>query len=123
MPRGEKGKRFKPGQSGNPHGRPKIPDDLKAIRKQGIPQVTLMLWRITMLTDDELKDEYAQGKLVQLEQLIASVYTEGKLRGCPQRLDAILNRLIGKVPENKNITALEIERPLAQLTNEELDEL
>ena len=34
----QKGGRFKPGQSGNPSGRPKIPEDVKAAFKELTPQ-------------------------------------------------------------------------------------
>ena len=109
-PGSENLKPWKPGESGNGKGRPPVPEDVKRIRK---------------LTNDEIKEVGSlllSGKQSELEALlksddtpmlkkwIASVAIAGVNAGDEKKLDAILNRIVGKVKEEIDVNV--IPRPV-----------
>jgi hypothetical protein len=98
------------GQSGNPDGRPAVPEDIKRIRK---------------LTNDEIKEVGSlllNGKQSELQAMVdsdetpilkkwmANVSIQGLKTGDMTRLDALLNRLVGKVKDEIDVNL--IPRPV-----------
>lgn len=92
---------FKPGQSGNPSGRPKNPPELKDCTPLDIK---LLIWKLWKLKRDELH-AFIQDPNTTAGQLhVAAVLAKGIKEGDQQRLDYLLNRLVGKVKEEVEIT-------------------
>lgn len=90
---------FKPGQSGNPSGRPKDPPEVKLIK------------RLTRQEMAEVGSLIVQGKISDLQMvatgpqstvlkaMIAKVAINIMAKGDMHSLDLLLNRLIGKVKD------------------------
>lgn len=87
---------FRPGQSGNPSGRPKLPDELKDATPL---EIKLLIWRLWKLKRDELQAFISNPDTPAGQLHVASVLAKGIKEGDPVRLDYLLNRLIGKVKE------------------------
>lgn len=85
---------FTPGQSGNPGGRPKKPQELKDATPT---EIKLLIWRLWKMRRDELHAFISDPATPAGELHMASVLAKGIKEGDPVRLDYLLNRLIGRV--------------------------
>lgn len=93
---------FKPGQSGNPAGRPpEAPAALKNYTKKEIAEV---LCRMMKMTVDELVRFSKHPEATALEVIISSVIRECMKKGDFWALDKMLERVIGKVPLKQELT-------------------
>lgn len=100
MARGKKtgGKNWTKGKSGNPKGRPEIPEEI--LRAQQMNQVDVArtisrLLRCSIAFLELLaKDKNASG----MDTTCAEIVLKAKKFGDPRRLDFMFNRSIGKVP-------------------------
>lgn len=105
MARGDKGRRFKPGESGNPNGRPPTSPEVKALRK------------ITTEALEEIGDLILSGNKPKLQDIAASL-TEPAIRviyakaacnamakGDVTSLELILNRVVGKVKDKVDLSS------------------
>lgn len=116
MPKGKKvgGRDFKPGQSGNPNGRPKLPTDVKEARKLNKSAIEILLNKYLYMPFQELKSTIESQTLSAADMFIATVIYKGITKGDHYRLDFLLNRLIGKVTEKMEVqmpTPMIIRRP------------
>lgn len=87
-------KPFKPGQSGNPSGKPKnllTKDKVKAI-----------VGKFANMTREELQSVVADPKSTMIEITVASIMVKAAKDGDYTRLDFILNRSIGRVLDDDN---------------------
>ncbi len=84
-------KSWKPGQSGNPSGKPK-----GLLTKD---QVMSVLGKFSALTKTELQEVLQNPKSTMLEIMVASVMVKAAQTGDSARLDFLWNRSIGKVKE------------------------
>jgi len=99
---------WKPGQSGNPSGKPKgllTVDDVKA-----------MMYRFWRMSADELLMFLQDPKAPMGELMIASVMARAVKDGDFSRLAFLLDRSVGKVKE-------EIEQTVRSITDEDLDKI
>ena len=97
MPRYKKpgtGRDFQPGNNANPHGRPKDPPELKALKKLNKANLDLLLNKLLQAKPDELK---GMNNTV-LELWLASGASKGIQKGEFTNLVTLIERLIGKVP-------------------------
>ena len=97
---GKEKTQFKPGQSGNPSGRPKeLPQFIEA-RKLNRVELEAVL-----------------NKLVtpRIEEIIQAVVKNAIETGDPKYADFLLNRLVGKVPDKIDLPP----NPISLLTDEE----
>jgi len=103
---------WKPGQSGNPSGRPKVPDDVKAIRKLSPFELERIINKYLQMDAPQIKSLLDSQTLPMREAYIASILLKGLNYGDPKRFDFILNRLIGKVTEHvqHHVTPTVIEK-------------
>ena len=101
-------KKWKKGQSGNPSGAKKLPDDLKEAKSKYSKQVIKALLaqcldkKVTEL-EEILKDK--NNKVI--DHLIGRIALLGIVKGDQARLSFILDRMIGKVTEEQEVKIIE----------------
>ncbi len=93
------GKPFAKGTSGNPGGRVKLPEELRkarALNQQELERaVNKYLWLDRAALQDAVKDPATP----MLELMVASIMAQAAQKGDQQRLEFILQRLIGRVTD------------------------
>jgi len=94
---------FKPGQSGNPKGRPKLPEDVLESRKQNTVSVARILNKFMNMNIEELKLLMNDKKTQNLELMIGRIIIEAIKTGDYTRLNFILDRSIGKIVDKMEI--------------------
>jgi hypothetical protein len=87
---------WRKGVSANPSGRPKTPEELKDCTPIELRRLIWSLWKMPR---DDLKKLLANPETPAGVLFLANVYAKGIAQGDSQRLDMLLNRLIGKVKE------------------------
>lgn len=107
---------FVKGKSGNPSGRPIEPASIIQARKLNRSKVEEYLNRYLNMDIAELREFLKGGKGTVLEFMIATIAKNGIEKGDTVRMDALLNRLIGKVPDVTDIT---VRNPFRDLSPEE----
>lgn len=100
--------RFKPGQSGNPNGRPKLPDDIRQIRKVNKTEIERVMNKFLSMTKSEISQLVNDQDTPALEIMLASIIVKATTHGDHQRLNFILDRLVGKV---KDVVQVELPKP------------
>jgi hypothetical protein len=93
-------KKWKPGESGNPGGRPKLPEDIREARKVNRVEVDRVLNRFMNLSRAEIQTITNDPKAPALEFLLASMIIQGHLEGDYKRISFVFDRLIGSVAQN-----------------------
>lgn len=99
--RGQKtgGRDFKPGQSGNPKGPPKLSPDVKAARKINRLEFERVATEMLNKTADEIKATAKDPQTRGLELIVSTILMKGIQNGDQFRLNFFLERLIGKVSD------------------------
>ena len=100
--------KWKPGQSGNPAGKPKgflTVDDIRS-----------MMHRFWRMSADDLLTVLENPKTPMGELMIASVMAKAAKDGDYSRLAFLMDRQVGKVKE-------EIEQTVRSITDEDLDKI
>lgn len=107
--------RFKPGQSGNPNGRPPVPAEIKEARKMTRAEVEEILNRYLQMDLGELNrkllkmqaDVQAQRDtgIPMIEAMILTLTNKALVEGDHVRLDFLLDRIIG--PVEKKISVID----------------
>jgi hypothetical protein len=114
---------FKKGQSGNPSGRPKIPEGLRTIASLSQHEVTKLVSKYARMT---IRDLFAAAKNQDtpvIELSIIKIFLLSAEHGDQSKLTFLLDRAIGKVPVSEPTTEEEMARiELRDLTNQELIE-
>lgn len=95
MPRGEKGKHFKPGQSGNLKGRPRTSPEEKVIRKLNRELFERIVNEFTGLDPEALKAKLKDPATPVLEVMVGSVIAKAIQTGDASRLEFLLTRMLG----------------------------
>lgn len=91
--------RFKPGQSGNPGGKP-----AQLLTKDKVAGV---LGKFSGMSGVQLNDVLKDPKSTMLELMVAAVMAKAVKEGDPHRLDFLLQRSIGKV---QDMTQIEVRQ-------------
>ena len=110
--------RFKPGQSGNPNGRPKTREDLKKVKLLTSDNVRRLLQRLLDMPKSELKEMVHDPNTPMMELMIARVIDQGLIAGNPQMLNFLFDRTIGRALEHKEEAKL---KPVTYNTNITVD--
>lgn len=121
------GKRFKPGQSGNPKGRTPIPEDVKAARKLTSVEFDRAVGRLLFVSRERLEEIANDEKEPVLDSLVARILLKGIKESAKAELNYFVERALGKVPEglnvsgnlNSSITEFIASRKRAQPSDEE----
>lgn len=87
---------YKPGQSGNLKGKPKLAPEVKQIRNLTIEKFHDLVNKYFYLSLDELK-AFNNNNTPSLDLMVIHIITECIKKGDYSRLDFFLNRLIGPV--------------------------
>ena len=99
-------KPFVKGQSGNPGGRLKLPDDIKEARKLNQIELERLVNKYLWLTADEVKALDKNPATPMMERMILSIVSIAAEKGDQQRLEFILCRLIGKVKDQIEVSTV-----------------
>lgn len=101
MAKGRKtgGRDFKPGQSGNPSGRPELPAEIKGARVLNKLELELVLTKYLRCSVSDLRENKDNQELSSLDQIAINIILKAIDYGDPIRLNFLLDRLIGKVPQ------------------------
>lgn len=90
---------FKKGQSGNPGGRVKLPEDVKEARKLNQAEAVRLLNKFNTWTIKELSNFCKDENSTALELMVARIILKGIKDGTPTNLNFVFDRLIGKVKD------------------------
>ena len=94
---------FKPGQSGNPLGRPrKLVTQLKDMGYK-LSEINDTYMTLTSMTVDEIKDVYENENATVLERTLAKALYNGLQKGSLYNLETILTRALGKPVETQQV--------------------
>lgn len=93
------GRDWKPGQTGNPSGRPKYPADVKEARVMNLAEASRILNKYAYSTVEEIKAAALDPQTPAIEMMILKVIVECTKTGDHHRLNFLFDRLIGKVTE------------------------
>lgn len=113
MAKGKKsgGRNFPPGESGNPKGRPPLPDDVRVALDSARGEYDRIVARFIVMPAEELELIARAKTTPALERAVAkTLYVAGR-SGDPRRMAAILDRFAGR-PTQKAPAPSE-ERPPA----------
>lgn len=100
------GVKFKPGQSGNPGGRPKLPEDIREARKMNQLELERIVNKYLYTTVDAVDAALKDPATPMMERMVAMVVSKAAEVGDHTRLDFILSRLIGRVKDQIEITTV-----------------
>lgn len=96
--------RFKPGQSGNPNGRPPMPKEINRFKKltiEELEELGSVLMRSTKAEIDDILKDPAES---QIRVIVAKALMLAASEGNFNMLDSILNRVIGRPKEKIDLT-------------------
>lgn len=93
---------WKPGQSGNPSGRPKLPEDLAASKRLSRLEFDRILHKYLFMEAFEVKQVLEEGldqdgrAISMIEMMVAGLLCKAAMEGCTNRMDFVLLRLFGR---------------------------
>ena len=90
---------FKPGQSGNPTGRAKLPPEIRAARKQGMVDLIKLIAKHFGMTKEEAKAHKEKPGLTQLELALGN-FVSRAIKGDVSAFRYLVEVMIGKIPES-----------------------
>lgn len=105
MARGDKGKRFKPGESGNPNGRPPTSPEVKALRKLTSEYIEEIGDLILMQDWAKLQEIANSQDVPPIQRIYAKALVMAERKGDTAALEQFLNRVVGKVREKLDMSA------------------
>lgn len=126
MAKGEKtgGRNFKAGNSGNPSGRPKLPEDVKAMLNLNQAEFVRNANEILSMSVAELDAVIGDQKQPVFKALIARIIKEGLMGGDHKKLEFFLDRIVGKPKQqietevNKKSMHFEIMNMISEIDGE-----
>lgn len=99
------GRNWAPGQSGNPAGAKRLPEDLQAVRRLSPGILKTLIDKLSTMSAAEIKATMETGAANMLEMAVASIWVKAIEQGDYARLNFILDRSrIGRVKEQLDIT-------------------
>lgn len=97
--------RFKPGESGNPNGRPR--KFVSQLREQGykLAEVNDTIQVLMSMDLEELKTVFENPKATVLEKTVAAAIKKGIEKGSLFSIETLLTRVYGKPKETQQVTS------------------
>lgn len=95
---------WKKGQSGNPKGKPKIPEDVKAARKLTQIEFERICANLFNMSTTRLSEVIKDPHTPVLTALVARILEKGIHESSRVELNYFVERFLGKVPEQANFT-------------------
>lgn len=119
------GRDFKPGQSGNPNGRPPMPKELREAKKMNKIKFMELLVKYLGATLEDLQKAKKDKKTPSLDRIVISVIINAINKGDEKRLEFLMSRIIGKVKSDIDLTTMgqsmnQSGVDLSKLTDEEI---
>jgi hypothetical protein len=114
---------FKPGKGsgGNPKGRPPLPPELAGIKEMTADEVKRTIAGVCRMTVEKLYELKANTQAQAFTVAIASMLIKAIEKGDYTNVDFILNRTIGKLKEQSEVTLLtETVEALKEVPREDL---
>ena len=96
--------KWKKGQSGNPAGKPKTPDDIKAARKLTQVEFERICYNLMCMSTGRLAEVVKSNQTPVLTALVARILEKGIHDSSKAELNFFIERFLGKVPEQANFT-------------------
>ncbi len=90
--------KFQKGVSGNPSGRPKLPDDLREIDEITNQEVKRIVAKFSRMTKSEIEIAIRDPEIPMMHLTVASIFIQSAKHGDYGRLSFLLDRSLGKVP-------------------------
>lgn len=110
---------WKPGQSGNPGGRIPLPPEVKRFKRTTHRQITEMLAKYWNMEEAEVKRIIKDPKTPAGERIFANIFLGAMSKPDTNLSTFILDRLVGKVKDEINITS-DRDEDLAEIPREKL---
>ena len=121
------GRDWKPGQSGNPNGRPPMPKEVREAMNMNKILFAELLTKYLGKTLEELVETQKAKDTAALDRIVISVITNAIKKGDDKRLDFLMTRIIGKAESKIDITTggekIQNQFDLSKLTRQELKSL
>lgn len=111
---------FKPGKSGNPLGRPRIPAELRVIRSLLPSELSRLIAKYARMPMEDIRIAAADSKLNGAESLLAEIFVRCKDKSDWSMFPFLIDRSIGKVHQNPESDEEIIRREaIENMTDEE----
>lgn len=91
---------FKKGQSGNPGGKQRIPDDLKKVQALSKEMVARIIGKYSLMTTEDLTKLEKDKTLPAIDMVIVVALKKAIENGYLSTLGFLFDRAIGKVSDN-----------------------
>jgi hypothetical protein len=104
--------RWKPGQSGNPSGRGKMPAELQKASKLSAHKLIAAVNKYIHMTKDALNADLRRPEASMLELLVGGMIARAVKDQDPVRANFILDRTIGKVIDKMEIDVSSLPKPV-----------
>lgn len=114
-----RGKPFQKGQSGNPAGRPKLPEEVKKMRAVATEDVVRILHKYAGFTREQIKAAVSDAATPVMELMVASIMSKAIQDGDANRWNILMDRTVGKVPNKIDL----LDQFKGELSGKSLDEL
>jgi transcriptional regulator with XRE-family HTH domain len=98
-----KGTPWQKGQSGNPKGRPPIPEEIREARKITQAEFERICGKLFYSSVDNLKRVVNDDRAPVMEALVARILLKGIEESSRVELNYFIERFLGKVPEERNV--------------------
>lgn len=95
--------RFKPGQTGNPKGRPRLPIDVLNVEKLTQDELKRRISKHMRMQHDALDAVLASPDSIALDLVIAATLCTAIKTGDIAKAEYLFNRCLGKVKENMEV--------------------
>lgn len=90
---------FKKGQSGNPGGRKRMPQEIKELTFLTKQRMIGVLNQFLYMTKDEIQAKLQDPNINMLEMAIGHIIAKAAKDGDPTRLNFVFDRIVGKVTD------------------------